>query len=213
MGRDELRLFYRDELVEFAALLTGLADEEWEHSTLCDGWDVTDVASHVVMWDRLLRYETTLQHPVRLLGLARHYVGARFNVASLNESLRADALSRQAIVADLLATETRHVFDQLSPGAQLAEVMIHQQDIRRALDRPRDIPAGRMVAALDGVFRLPVPSKRRARGLRLRATDVEWKHGGGEPVEGAGEALLMAIAGRPVGAGELQGSGAVALVA
>jgi len=43
----------------------------------------------------------------------------------------------------------------------------------------------------------PIKAAQRIRGLRLTATDVDWTTGNGPPVEGTGEALLMALAGRP----------------
>ena len=48
---------------------------------------------------------------------------------------------------------------------------------------------------------------RRIRGLRLPATDVDWTHGHGPEVMGSGEALLMAMAGRPAALAELSGPG------
>ena len=39
------------------------------------------------------------------------------------------------------------------------------------------------------------------------ANDVEWSYGEGPEVHGPGEALLMAMAGRPDGLGQLSGPG------
>ena len=45
-----------------------------------------------------------------------------------------------------------------------------------------------------------LPGKKRRAGLHLHATDIDWDAGGtGDPeVTGTGEALLLAMAGRPV---------------
>jgi hypothetical protein len=86
--------------------------------------------------------------------------------------------------------------------------MLHQQDIRRALHIPRIIPAERLRTALD--FWLYAPTIRgawRTRGLRLVATDSDWSHGGGPEVQGTGEALLMATAGRGDALKDLSGPG------
>jgi hypothetical protein len=53
----------------------------------------------------------------------------------------------------------------------------------------------------------PIKAAQRIRGLRLTATDVDWTTGNGPPVEGTGEALLMALAGRPAALPELSGRG------
>ena len=90
----------------------------------------------------------------------------------------------------------------------LTDNMIHQQDIRRALHIPRIIPAERLRTALD--FWLYAPTIRgawRTRGLRLVATDSDWSHGGGPEVQGTGEALLMATAGRGDALKDLSGPG------
>jgi uncharacterized protein (TIGR03083 family) len=86
--------------------------------------------------------------------------------------------------------------------------MIHQQDIRRAIGKPREIPEARLVAVLDFSLKAPtLPSKANRRGLRLVATDLDWTSGHGPEVVGPAEALLMAVAGRPHALGELTGDG------
>lgn len=90
----------------------------------------------------------------------------------------------------------------------LTDGMIHQQDIRR----PRQVPAGRLKAASDTARSAPtLGAARLIKGLTLRATDLDWATGTGPEVEGFGEALLMAMAGRRRVATELTGSGAARL--
>jgi uncharacterized protein (TIGR03083 family) len=85
---------------------------------------------------------------------------------------------------------------------------IHHQDIRRALDRPRTIPADRLSRILPLVPGNPrLGAGRRINGLRLRATDVDWVHGDGPEVIGPGEALLMAMTGRAAALTDLSGPG------
>ncbi len=53
---------------------------------------------------------------------------------------------------------------------------------------------------------------RRANGLCLVATDVDWRSGAGTAeVSGPAEALIMTVMGRPVQPGELSGSSAALL--
>ncbi len=50
--------------------------------------------------------------------------------------------------------------------------------------------------------------KERAQGWRLVASDADFEHGTGQVVLGTAMALLLAVSGRPVKAGELTGTGA-----
>ena len=220
---DALHALQRDEYVELGELVRGLEPDQWDRPSLCAGWTVAEVVAHVVAWDDLLVYETAGQHARRLMGFAARFAASGFSTQRLNARLltRAARTARAARAArgrdDLVAAfdrpevgGARRLFDALAPGAQLAEYVVHHQDIRRALGMPREIPADRLVAALDAVDRLPgVPAKRRRRGLQLRATDVTWSRGAGQgdEVRGPGEALLMALAGRARALDELSGPG------
>jgi hypothetical protein len=71
---------------------------------------------------------------------------------------------------------------------------------------PPRIPDQRHLTALN--FALYAPTIRgawRARGVRLIADDVRCSHGRGPQVRGGGEALLMAMAGRPAALDDLTG--------
>ena len=50
-------------------------------------------------------------------------------------------------------------------------------------------------------------------GVQLRATDVDWSHGAGEPVSGRAQDLLLLVCGRPLPAGRLTGATAGRLAA
>ncbi|MGH3596090.1 MAG: maleylpyruvate isomerase family mycothiol-dependent enzyme, partial [Mycobacterium sp.] len=90
----------------------------------------------------------------------------------------------------------------------LVDGMIHQQDIRRPLGIGRVIPPKRQETVLNYALRSPaVRGARRARGVRLVATDLDWVHGSGPEVTGPGEALLMAMAARPDALNQLTGPG------
>ena len=53
--------------------------------------------------------------------------------------------------------------------------------------------------------------RRRPAGLRFEATDVGWAWGDGPLVRGSGEAVLLALAGRPVALADLDGDGVAVL--
>ncbi|MGV0837979.1 maleylpyruvate isomerase family mycothiol-dependent enzyme [Mycolicibacterium thermoresistibile] len=96
----------------------------------------------------------------------------------------------------------------------LIECLIHQQDIRRPLGRPRTIKPEALRISLDYArFNPVIGGARRTRGLRLVATDLDWSAGPASArapeVRGTGEALLLAMTGRgAVVADELDGAGA-----
>ena len=78
---------------------------------------------------------------------------------------------------------------------QAGELMIHQQDIRRPLGIPHEIPSDRLVAVLhtclgrvDGLI---IGVKRHARGLTLFATDIDWQWGAADNIVGVISAIVL----------------------
>jgi uncharacterized protein (TIGR03083 family) len=104
---------------------------------------------------------------------------------------------------------------RLGPVTAIRAVVIHHQDMRRALGILRVVPEERVRAALDVVLTprgsTNLGSCQRAAGLRLRADDIEWSRGSGPEVTGPAEAILMAVAGRPAALADLSGEGLPAL--
>lgn len=97
-------------------------------------------------------------------------------------------------------------------GIALTDGTIHHQDIRRALGLPRTIPPTRLVPVLDFALTAPtLPAKKNTKGLKLIATDLAWTAGDGPEVSGPGEALLMAVTGRPQALEDLAGTGLATL--
>lgn len=96
----------------------------------------------------------------------------------------------------------------------LTDGLIHQQDIRRPLGLPRTIPAERLVPALrTALFGPTLLGVIRVRDVRLVAADIDWTFGRGPEVRGTGEAILMAVAGRPDAVADLAGPGQARLIA
>jgi hypothetical protein len=95
------------------------------------------------------------------------------------------------------------------PRRRLHEHVVHHQDVRRPLGRPRTMPEARLRTVL-GVAHAPQREEKAAKwakGLMFVATDLEWRAGEGPTVEGPGEVLLMALSQRPVALDELTGLG------
>lgn len=189
----------RADLADFLATLT---PQDWAAPTLCSKWTVKDVVAHVISYEEL-----------GAAGLLRRFAKGwvvRANQVGVDEFA---ALSPQQLL-DFLR-------DHLTPkgltagfGGMIALVdgTIHHQDIRRSLGRPRAVPADRLQRVLGLVPGNPrLGAGRRIRGLRLRAHDIDWTHGRGPEVTGPGEALLMAMAGRPAALADLDGPGLPAL--
>jgi len=203
---DQLRL---DELAAISELLAGLTDSQWDQPSLCEGWRVRDVISHMCVG-----YTTPMGTMVAKL--ARY----RFNVplASKEESI---AYGSAHTPAEILAVFDRIHRDKvrngiarmIKPRESLVDHIVHHQDIRRPLGLPRPMPTERLLAALDVAPSLGgfVGARKRAAGLRLVSSDLEWSHGDGPEVHGTGEAILLGLCGRPVALDELTGPGVESL--
>jgi len=92
--------------------------------------------------------------------------------------------------------------------------LVHNQDIRRPTGKPRTIPEARLHRALQLVRAEASPlfnSKRNVSGLKLCASDIGWTAGGGPTVQGPGEAIVLAAAGRKAALADLHGDGVAKL--
>ncbi|MEC3975894.1 maleylpyruvate isomerase family mycothiol-dependent enzyme [Amycolatopsis sp. H20-H5] len=196
----------REERADFLALLTTLPPEQWDAPTLCSRWRVRDVVAHVVSYEELGKR-----------GLAARFVKGRFIPDRVNDVGVSEYNTRSpAELLELLGDhlEPRGLTAGFGGMIALVDGLIHQQDIRRPLGLPRDVPAERLRRALKAALVAPpIRAFWRARGLRLVATDLGWSTGSGPEVRGPGESLLMAIAGRRVAVDELTGPGQVTLAA
>jgi uncharacterized protein (TIGR03083 family) len=190
----------RQEREDFAALLTDLAPEQWDAPTLCDRWRVRDVVAHVISYDELDR-----------LSLIGRFAKGWFLLNRTNAVGVADYAARSPQqLSELMRIHAEPSGLPAGFGGMIALVdgMIHQQDIRRPLGLPRDIPAERLLPTLSFAVTAPtILGFWRTRGVRLVATDLDWSTGRGPEVRGPAEAILMAMAGRRSVVGELSGPG------
>lgn len=189
---------------DLADYVDTLSEDQWQQPSLCPGWTVRDVVGHLPSYDEL-------SWPAVLALFGR----SRFSLARCNEVgvERSRRLTTEQLVARLRTHAVpRGITAMFGSAIALTDGLIHHQDIRRALGQPRTVPEERLVAALGFAPRaraLPAPGN--ARGLRLVATDVDWTHGTGPEVNGPGEALLVALAGRPEALTDLSGPGLATL--
>ena len=190
----------RAEREDFAALLESLTPEQWEAPTLCNRWNVRQVAAHSISFDELSWGQ-----------LVARFLRGLLIVNRINDLGVADYADRSPgqLVALIRAYANPHGLTAGFGGRiALTDNMIHQQDIRRALSLPRVIDPKRLGVALDFALTAPtIRGARRARGVHLAATDLDWSHGAGPEVQGPCEALLMAMAGRADALKDLSGPG------
>jgi uncharacterized protein (TIGR03083 family) len=192
-----------------ADLLEGLSDEQLETPSLCGQWTVRDVGAHLVM---------PLVTPVPRVVLAMLRCGGNFNRANVALTARIAQQPASEIAAQLRQRATsRFTPPRHDASAPLSEILIHGQDVRRPLGITREIDPHRLRVSLDMLMspraRLGFVPKGRLDGLRLHATDFDWSAGSGAEVDGPGEALLMAMAGRHVALADLSGDGVAVLAA
>lgn len=204
MTAPSLMTMAHTERSDLADFLATLAPQDWQAPSLCSRWTVKDVVAHVVSYEEL-----------GPLGLVRRFAKGwvvRANQVGVDEYSALSAPQLLAFLRDHL--QPRGLTAGFGGMIALVDGTIHHQDIRRALGRPRSIPHDRLRCVLQLVPGNPrLGAGRRIRGLRLRATDVDWVHGDGPEVSGPGEALLMTMSGRRAALADLTGPGHATLAA
>jgi hypothetical protein len=93
----------------------------------------------------------------------------------------------------------------------MADSCIHLRDAARPLGLDVTPPSVDWRIVLDFLVsptaRRGFVPKGRLDGLRFHATDLDWRSGDGAEVTGPGEALALAMTGRPVALADLEGDG------
>jgi len=192
----------QDERDEFVAFLADLVPEQWGVTSLCTDWTVKQLALHY-----LSSAETS---PGRLLGTLATCGFSPDRATARLISERAH-LGHDEVVERLRALPVHAGLHRFyKPAALLLETFTHHQDLRRPLGATaRDIPPQRLTLVADkaATSHAGTGAKKRARGLRLEATDVDWSHGEGPTVAGSTEAIVMALMGRSEALADLSGEG------
>jgi uncharacterized protein (TIGR03083 family) len=196
------RRLHDEEDAELSAYLHTLDDADWDRPSLCDGWRVRDVVGHLLDGNEMRLW--TLPFRLARYGFSSDRSGKAHSIA------RAEGRTPGELLRDFDERDpwagTCRVFP---PKLVLLDRLVHHQDIRRALGHHRDIPSERVVAVLDATPTLGsvFGARRRTKGLRFEATDVDWSWGAGPEVTGPGEALVMTMLGRAQPLPELDGEG------
>jgi uncharacterized protein (TIGR03083 family) len=199
-GRLTVRFAVHRERLRLAAMLDELAPAEWEQPSLCEGWRVRDVVAHVVLGPRMT-----------ISGILVDLTRARgdFHRAALDAARRKAAEPTALLIAELrAAADSDRRVPFTSARDPLAGILVHEQDIAIPLRRGMPMPVSDAAIAASRMWQNPLyASRKRLRGLRAEATDVDWARGGGELVRGPIDAILLALAGRSAGVPRMDGPG------
>ena len=188
MNTDEIWRRVDEQRIGLAGLLEGLTAEQWTAPSLCDGWQVRDVAAHLTH---------SHMHPVRAIVEAARS-GFRFD--SMIQRLGREDPRSQAEIAIALRgmSGSRKRVPGTSVQQPLIELLVHGQDITVPLgiDWPMPLDAAREVAQKLSGMTFPLNGQRRLAGVRLVATDAEFAAGEGREVRVPIGDIVMILAGR-----------------
>jgi uncharacterized protein (TIGR03083 family) len=182
--------------------LEGLKPDQWDVQSLCGEWRVRDVVAHLAWAAGGVSVGSFAA------GMLRH--GLNFNTWNAAAARLGGQRPPDQLLADYRAVvDEQRTIPGAKPPDMMCDTIIHGQDVRRPLGLHRQFPGEVMLAALDHLKAntFPFGTKKRVAGLKLVATDLDWTHGEGPDVRGAGEALLLAMTGRTASFRDLFGLG------
>ncbi len=181
--------------------LSTLTEQQWQTPSLSQGWQVHDVAAHLVGNAQFGLWAT-------IVGIVRH----RFDFDAMNQ---ADTAARRRetgaqTLADLAAVTDLRVGPPVAKASRLVEEIAHGEDIRRPLGITRQYPIEAILPAL--TYQLNTSdkvggAKRLLGSVQLVASDAEFSHGTGPQITGPALELLLLASGRGAHARGLSGEG------
>ncbi|MDN5855229.1 MAG: maleylpyruvate isomerase family mycothiol-dependent enzyme [Actinomycetia bacterium] len=185
---------------ELADILDSLDDADWNQPSLCDGWRVREVVAHITM---PFRYS--------LPRFAFEMVKARGRFdAMADRRARADAdVMIERELAAALRDNIGHPWKP--PGGGMAGALSH--DVIHGLDFTTPLGIGWVVPEDHmRIIHAGMKPKNIAffgvdlDGVELRADDMDWTYGSGEPLQGRAQDLLLVLCGRTLPPGHLRGA-------
>jgi uncharacterized protein (TIGR03083 family) len=199
--REQIFVAVADERRSIAALIDSLNPDQLATASLCAGWDVKTVAAHLVS-DFADGFWGFMASAVRHRGIDRGI----------------DALARrraQASAAEIAATLRSRADHRLSPPltgplSGLTDVLVHGADMRIPLGiahQPNPEHVARVLDFLTSPTQFGFFPQGRLRGIALHDADTGRSWGSGAAIHGSGAALMLAICGRTVAFGQLDGPG------
>jgi len=199
-----LRTWVAEARVDLADRLAVLPDEAWDADSLCAGWRVRDVVGHLVHLAETSR--------AAMVGEALRLAPATAATTLTRLAQRTAEADPQDLVRRLReAGSGGFTPPGAGPVAALGETLTHGSDALRPVGgtpRPAD-DRTRVVAEAYRRWGFVFGSRPAAK-VRFTADDAGWSVGpeAGPVAHGPGEAVLLALAGRPEGVADLTGPGA-----
>jgi uncharacterized protein (TIGR03083 family) len=187
------------EFAGLADLLAAVSAAQWDTPSLCEGWRVREVIAHMTMAARYSESEFMAE----LQRCDFDFTRLSNEVAGRDASLPEDVL-----VASLRSDVMQH---WTPPGGgyhgALNHVVIHGLDVTVPLGVPRRPPDETIRVVLDDLagggghahFGTVIENR------QLRADDLDWSHGSGRVLRGSAGDLALAMCGRTVADGRLDG--------
>jgi uncharacterized protein (TIGR03083 family) len=195
----ELRALIAAERRELAGVLAGLPPQAWDRPTLCAGWRVREVVSHITM---PFRYSTAR------FAMEMIRSGGRFHRMA-DRCARRDAAASTDELTAALRDNVAHPWKPPGAGldAALTHDVIHGLDISTPLGIDLHLPEATLRAVLTTIT---TPASRKhfgvdLNGIELQAEDIDWSYGTGPPVIGTAQNLALILCGRTLAAGQLRG--------
>lgn len=196
----------RENAAQFAAMLEELPEERWNEMSYCEQWRIRDVVGHIVLGTRVPARRVVAKVAAggfrlnTVVGRESRRLGDRLGVEELRSEFRRGT--------DVDPGEFGGIVRFLPKKALFADNLTHLLDVTEPLGIDVDVPEERLVASLDLLVRInDWGSKKRAKGVRLVATDVNWSHGSGPEVRGTARHLILALGGRSAVRDQLAGDG------
>jgi uncharacterized protein (TIGR03083 family) len=187
------------EYQRLADLLASVPAEAWDTPSLCEGWRVREVVAHLTM---PARYdEGAFMEELRAYG---------FDFAKLSDEVAArDGQAAPASLVTNLRSERLHRWAPPEGGyhGALNHVVVHSLDVTVPLGAGRLAPDEAIRVVLDDLTAGGVHQHfgTEIAGRRLESTDLAWTWGTGPVVRGNAGDLALALCGRRVPEGHLEG--------
>lgn len=190
--------------------LSSLNEEQWNKASLSEDWLVRDVVAHLI-----------LLHHYTIKNSWFDFLLSKFKVnIFLNKTAKKLGKKSKQELLDLfepIINEQKKT-NSISVLNVLADVLLHEQDIRIPLNQPKAMP----IDSLTLIFSHWEPThfnfgekitkiSDRVKGLEFYAEDLGIRKGEGPMVSGKAQDILLSIAGRKIGIDNLRGDGAAIL--
>ena len=180
--------------------LQSLTDARWNTKSLCSEWTVQDLVAHMTATAKVT--PANFFPKIIASGFSFHRMQEKDNARERGSSSIDTLANFQAIIDSKKRPPG-------PPQTMLGEVIIHSEDIRRALKIEHTYPTEGVTQVADFYkgSNLIIGAKKRIAGVHLQATDTEWAHGDGPEVSGPILGIVMAMTGRKAYLDDLSGPG------